>query len=227
MLKQQEQMKKTIDDLKRKSEQNSQQIQGDIQEEDLKETISHAFPFDSISDVATGVKGADLIQEVRNNLGQTAGTIVWESKNTKSWMDTWLMKLKDDKLKVNGNIAILISTTLPKDVKNFAYIDDVMVATPEFAIPVAKLLRDKLLSISKTERSLEGKDAKMEMLYRYLGSEEFGSKMNMMVDVFSQLKIGIDSERRAMEKNWKKREKDLERATYAVTGMYGELESLM
>jgi hypothetical protein len=67
----------------------------------------------------------------------------------------------------------------------------------------------------------------MEMLYRYLGSEEFSSKMGMMVDVFSNLKSGIDMERRSMEKNWKKREKDIERATFAVTGMYGELESLM
>jgi hypothetical protein len=89
------------------------------------------------------------------------------------------------------------------------------------------MLRDKLLSISKVEKSLEWKDIKMEMLYKYLSSEEFSSKISMMVEVFSQLKIWIDSERRAMEKNWKKREKDLERATYAVTWMYWELESLM
>ncbi len=102
-----------------------------------------------------------------------------------------------------------------------------MVCSPEFALQVAGLLRDKILSISRVEKSLEGKDAKMEMLYKYLTSSEFTSKMTMMVDVFASLKTGIDAERRAMEKNWKKREKDLERATFAVTGMYGELESLM
>ena len=106
-------------------------------------------------------------------------------------------------------------------------IDDIMVCIPEFAIPIANMLRDKLLSISKVEKSLEWKDIKMEMLYKYLSSEEFSSKIIMMVDVFSQLKMWIDSERRSMEKNWKKREKDLERATYAVTWMYWELESLM
>jgi hypothetical protein len=92
---------------------------------------------------------------------------------------------------------------------------------------VASILRDKLLSISKVETSLQWKDVKMEMLYKYLSSEEFSGKMNMMIDVFSNLKSWIDAERRAMEKNWKKREKDLERATFAVTGMYWELESLM
>ena len=227
MLKQQEQMKKTIDDLKRKSEQNSQQIQWDIQEDDLKQAISMAFPIDEIEDVPTGIKWADLIQNVKNNLGQPTGIIVWESKNTKAWQDAWVMKLKDDKLKVNGNIDILVTTVLPKNIKSFWMVGDVMVCLPEYVIAVATMLRDKLLSIAKVETLMQWKDIKMEMLYKYLSSEEFSSKISMMVDVFSQLKIWIDSERRAMEKNWKKREKDLERATFAITWMYGELESLM
>ncbi|MCP4523077.1 MAG: DUF2130 domain-containing protein [Candidatus Gracilibacteria bacterium] len=225
--KQQEQLKKSLDDAKRKAEQGSQQIQGDIQEDDLKNAISQAFPIDNIEDVPTGIKGADLIQTVNNHIGQNSGTIVWESKNTKSWTDSWIMKLKEDKLKVNGNIAILVTTVLPKSVKNFGMVDDVMVCLPEYVIAVSGILRDKLLSISKVETSLQGKDIKMEMLYKYLSSEEFSGKISMMVDVFANLKGSIDAERRAMEKNWKKREKDLERATFAVTGMYGELESLM
>jgi hypothetical protein len=227
MMKQQEQMKKTIDDLKRKAEQWSQQIQWDIQEDDLKNALMQSFPIDNIDDVPTGIKWADLIQVVRNNLWQDSWVMVWESKNTKAWQEAWVMKLKEDKLKVNWNIAILVTTVLPKDMKNFWMIDDIMVCLPEYAIWVATMLRDKLLSISKVEKSLEWKDIKMEMLYKYLSSEEFSSKITMMVDVFSNLKSWIDAERRAMEKNWKKREKDLERATFAVTWMYWELESLM
>ncbi len=225
--KQQEQMRKTIDDLKRKAEQWSQQIQWDISEDDLKNSLSISFPYDDIEDVPTWVKWADLIQTIRDNLWQNAWIIVWESKNTKSWQDAWIMKLKDDKLKINWNIAVLVTSVLPKWIKHFWLIDDVMVCTPDFAIHVWWMLRDKLLSISKVEKSLEWKDAKMEMLYKYLSSEEFSSKMNMMIDVFVNLKAWIDSERRAMEKNWKKREKDLERATFAVSWMYWELESLM
>ena len=227
MLKQQEQMKKTIDDLKRKSEQASQQIQGDIQEDDIRDALKMAFPIDEIQDVPTWVKWADLIQSVKNNIGQKAWVIVWESKNTKTWTDSWIMKLKDDKLKVKWNIAILVTTVLPKWLDNFGMMDDVMVCLPKYVIPVASMLREKLIAVAKTEKSLEWKDIKMEMLYKYLSSEEFSSKIWMMVDVFSQLKVWIDSERRAMEKNWKKREKDLERATFAITWMYGELESLM
>jgi len=225
--KQQEQMKKTIDDLKRKSEQWSQQIQWDIQEDDLKNAISWAFPIDSVEDVPTGIKWADLIQTVKNNLWQSSWIIVWESKNTKAWTPSWIMKLKEDKLKISWNIAILVSTVLPKGMKHFWMVDDIMVCIPEFAIPIANMLRDKLLSIAKVEVSLQWKDIKMEMLYKYLSSEEFSGKITMMVDVFSNLKSWVDAERRAMEKNWKKREKDIERATFAITWMYWELESLM
>ena len=225
--KREEQMKKTIDDLKRKAEQGSQQIQGDIQEEDMKQALSQAFPIDTIDDVPTWVKWADLIQTVKNNFGQIAGVLVWESKNTKAWQDSWIMKLKEDSLKVSGNISILVTTVLPKNITHFGMLDWVMVCLPEYAIAVANILRERLLAIAKVETSLQGKDAKMEMLYSYLSSEEFSSKMHMMVDVFSNLKSGIDKERRAMETNWKRREKDIERATFAVTWMYWELESLM
>jgi len=227
LLKQQEQMKKALDEAKRKAEQGSQQIQWDIQEDDIRDALKSAFPIDDIDDVPTWVKWADLIQTVKNNIGQKSWIIVWESKNTKTWTQNWIMKLKDDKLKVKWNIAILVTTVLPKEIENFGMLDDVMVCLPKYVIPVCAMLREKLLAVAKTEKSLEWKDIKMEMLYKYLSSEEFTSKIAMMVDVFSQLKTWIDSERRAMEKNWKKREKDLERATYAITWMYWELESLM
>lgn len=227
MMKQQEQMKKTIDELKRKAEQWSQQIQWDIQEDDLKNAISQAFPIDSIEDVPTGVKWADLIQKVKNNIGQDAWVIIWESKNTKSWTDWWIPKLKDDKLKINAQIAILVTTVLPKDMKEFGFVDDVMVCLPKYAVWVATMLRDKLISISKVEKSMEWKDIKMEMLYKYLRSEEFGSKVVTIVEVFSKLKADIDIERRAMEKIWKRREKELERASLSTTMMYWELEWLM
>ena len=225
--KQQEQLKKSLDDAKRKAEQGSQQIQWDISENDLKDALIHAFPIDSIEDVATWVKWADLIHLVKNNFWQVVWTIVWESKNTKSWSESWVMKLKEDTLKVWWNVSILVTAVLPKDIKNFWIYDDIMVCTPEFAVSVAAILRDKILSISKVEKSLEWKDLKMELLYKYLTSQEFSSKINMMIQVFANLKAWIDSERRAMEKNWKKREKDLERATFAITWMYWELESLM
>ena len=224
MVKQQDQMKKTIDDLKRKAEQWSQQIQWDIQENDLKEALSRSFPIDTIEDVPTGIKWADLIQTVKNNLGQESGIIVWESKNTKAWADDWVKKLKDDKMKVNGHVAVLVTSVLPKDITNFWFIDDIVVCLPQYTLQVAMMLRDKLISISRVETSIEWKDMKMEMLYKYLTSEEFGSKVNNIIDAFSKLKWDIDVERRAMEKIWKRREKELERVIMSTSMMHWDFE---
>ena len=225
--KQQDQLKKSLDDAKRKAEQWSQQIQWDIQEDDLKNSILASFPIDSVEDVPTGIKWADLIQTVRSNLWKEAWIIVWESKNTKAWVDSWVAKLKDDKLKVNGQVAILVTTVLPKDMKNFGYIDDVIVTLPEYAIQVATMIRDKLLSISRVENSLQWKDMKMEMLYKYLTSEEFGSKVNNIVDAFAKLKWDIDVEKRAMEKIWKRREKELERVIISTSMMHWDFEWIL
>ena len=227
MQKQQEQMKKTIDELKRKAEQGSQQIQWDIGEEDLKHLLQANFPIDRIDDVPTGIRWADIVQWVRNPLGQEVGTIIWESKNTKSWESKWISKLKDDKISTKANIAIIITRVLPKEITNFGMIDDIIVTLPEYALQVAAILRDKLLSISKVTTSLEGKDVKMEMLYRYLTSEEFGGKIGGIIDAFENLKIDIDTERRAMERIWKRREKQLERVILSTSMMQGDFEGII
>ncbi len=227
MQKQQEQMKKTIDDLKRKAEQGSQQIQWDIQEDDLKQSLQLSFPIDRIEDVPTGIKWADIIQWVKNPLWKEVGTIIWESKNTKAWQDGWISKLKDDKIAAKANIAIIITTVLPKDMNNFGMIDDIIVTLPEYALQVVWILRDKLLSISKVEKSLEWKDMKMEMLYKYLTSEEFGSKVGGIIDAFENLKTDIDTERRAMERIWKKREKQLERVIMSTSMMQWDFEGII
>jgi len=227
MQKQQEQMKKTIDDLKRKAEQGSQQIQWDIQEDDLKQSLQLGFPIDRIDDVPTGVKWADIIQWVRNPLGQEVGTIIWESKNTKAWQDGWISKLKDDKIAAKADMAIIITTVLPKDIKNFGMVDDIMITLPEHALAVAGILRDKVISVSKMAKSLEWKDMKMEMLYKYLMSEEFGSTVWGIIDAFQNIKADIDVERRAMERIWKRREKELERLINSTSSMQWGLEGII
>lgn len=222
--KQQEQLKKSLDDAKRKAEQGSQQIQWDIQENDLKNILQMAFPIDRIDDVATWIKWADIMQIVRNNIWQEAWTIIWESKNTKAWSDSWVSKLKDDKIRAKANIAIIITTVLPKDIKNFWIVWDVFVTLPEYSLQIATIMRDKILSISKVEKSLEWKDAKMEMLYKYLTSEEFWWKINSIVDAFQKLKEDLDTEKRAMERIWKRREKELERVIISTSMMYWDFE---
>jgi len=90
-------MQKQIEELKRKAEQGSQQLQGEVQELQLEAMLRDAFPQDAIEPVAKGEHGGDALQHVIGPLGQPCGTILWESKRTKNWTDGWLAKLREDR----------------------------------------------------------------------------------------------------------------------------------
>ncbi|HEY5714605.1 MAG TPA: DUF2130 domain-containing protein [Candidatus Gracilibacteria bacterium] len=224
---QMEQMRKTIEELRRKSEQGSMQIQGDAQEEDLKRTLQMAFPADSIDDVPTGIKGADLIQTVRNNFGRGAGIILWESKNTKQWTRDWIKKLKDDQVTAKADLCILITRAMPDDVKHFGIVDGVWVCEYAYALPLVQSLRHHLTEVTNAKKSLEGQDEKMKILYLYLSGPEFRNRIEGMVSAFQSLKEGLDQERRAMERIWARREKEINRMMTHTSGLYGDMQGLI
>ena len=222
-----EQMKKTIDDLKRKSEQGSMQVQGDAQEEALKALLKENFPMDDIQDVSTGVRGADLIQKVRSNFGQDSGIVLWESKITKQWSDSWIAKLKDDQVNAKADIAILITATLPNGVKNFTQINGVWVVNFTYALSIISAIRFHLIELKRTEKALEGQDEKMRFLYQYLSGAQFKNRIENIVSAFDNMKSDLEKEKRALTKYWAKREKEIERVVLNTTGMYGDLQGLI
>src|SRR5580658_698202 len=96
MEKQLDDQKKLAEEMKRRAEQGSMQLQGEVQELALEELLRASFPFDEISEVGKGVRGADCIQTVRNNVGQECGKIIFESKRTRDFSHEWIDKLKAD-----------------------------------------------------------------------------------------------------------------------------------
>lgn len=224
---QMDQMRKTIDDLKRRSEQGSMQIQGEIQEDGLKIDLCAAFPEDTVEDVPKGVCGADLIQTVRTRSSFCAGTMIWESKNTKNWGGDWIKKLKDDQVEAKADLCIIVSQVLPEGVKGFGIVEGVWVTDLAHALPLAHALRHQLLQLAQVKASLVGKDEKMEILYRYLTSPQFKNRMENIVSAFISMQQDLDSEKRAMQKHWKKREKEVERVIENTTGMYGDFQGLI
>ena len=224
---QMEQMKRTIDELKRKSEQGSMQLQGDAQEHALKQLLQEHFPIDQIEDIATGVRGADLLQRVKSPFGQDCGTVLWESKITKQWSDGWIQKLKDDQVESKSNIAILVTATLPKDIQNFTQIQGVWVVSFSFALPIISAIRFHLMELQKTQKALEGQDEKMKFLYQYLSGVQFKNRIENIVAAFTEMKINLDAEKRAMTKLWARREKEIERVVLNTTGMYGDLQGIV
>jgi hypothetical protein len=224
--KQMEQMRKTIEDLKRKSEQGSMQIQGDVQENDLIKMLQNEFINDKIEDVPTGIRGADLIHTVYTPFQKKAGTLLWESKNTKAWSNAWVQKLKDDQVAAKADICILVSQVVPEHIVNFGYQDGVWICQYSFAIPLANALRIHTIQAYHIKQSLVGKDQKMELLYAYLSGNEFKTRIENIVSAFTNMKADLDSEKRALQRIWNKREKEIERVILNTSGMYGDIQGI-
>lgn len=224
--KQIEQMKKSLEEAQRRSEQGSMQIQGDVQENDLRDMLKQYFPQDTIEDVPTGTRGADVVQTVRDNFGKSCGVLLWESKNTKSWNEGWIQKLKDDQGSMGADVALLISKTLPEGVSHYELRNGVWVVGYPLGIKLCALLRFHLLEIGKMKTSLQGQDEKMQVLFEYLSSPQFKNRIENIVGAFTQMKTDLEKEKRAMQTIWNRREKELDRVIVNTSGVYGDLQGI-
>lgn len=219
-------MQKQIEDLKRRAEQGSQQLQGEVQELELEALLRGKFPQDVIEPVPKGEHGGDALQSVVGPMGQICGTILWETKRTKNWADGWLTKLREDQRVAKAEISVLVSQALPKEVESFDFVDGVWVTHPRVAIPVAIVLRQSLLELARTRQASEGQQTKMELLYSYLTGPRFRQRIQAMVEAFSCMKGDLDKEKRAITKQWAKRDEQIERVMQATVGMYGDMQGI-
>lgn len=219
-------MQKQIEDLKRRAEQGSQQLQGEVQELEIESLLSARFPRDTIQPVPKGEFGGDILHRVMNPVGQQCGTILWESKRTKNWNDGWLPKLREDQRAAKAEIAVIVSQVLPKDVETFGLVDQVWIAHPKVALPVAIALRQTLIEIAGARQASEGQQTKMDMVYRYLTGPRFRQRIQAIVEAFSSMREDLERERKAITKQWAKREEQIDRVMQATVGMYGDLQGI-
>jgi hypothetical protein len=219
-------MQKQIEELKRRAEQGSQQLQGEVQELELENLLRGKFPFDLIDPVPKGDFGGDVLHRVISSGGQPSGTILWESKRTKNWSDTWLIKLREDQRTAKAEIAVLVSHALPKGIETFDVIDGIWITSPRAMLPVATILRHTLLQINMTRQVAEGQQTKTEMVYQYLTGPRFRQRVEAIVEAFSIMQEDLDKERKAIMKQWAKREAQIERVMNATVGMYGDLQGI-
>jgi hypothetical protein len=219
-------MQKQIEDLKRRAEQGSQQLQGEVQELELENLLRSKFPFDLIEPVPKGEFGGDALHRVRSPGGQPGGTILWESKRTKNWSDGWLTKLREDQRTAKAEIAVIVTQVLPKGVETFELLEGVWVTHPRAALPVAMILRQSLLELALARQSSEGQQSKTEMVYQYLTGPRFKQRVEAIVEAFSTMQEDLDKERKVIMKQWAKRQEQIERVMGATVGMYGDLQGI-
>ena len=224
--KQLEDQRKLADEMKRKAEQGSMQMQGEVQELLLEELLKSSFPFDQIEEVGKGVRGADCIQIVRNNLGQEAGKIIYESKRTTAFAQEWIEKLKADMRSQGADIAIIVTQAFPKDMDRFGEKEGVYICSYQEVKSVVLLLRNAILKVYDAKKNQVNKGDKMSFLYDYLISNEFNEQWKAIGEGFRQMRQSIQKERDAMEKLWKSREKQLEKVLLNAMHIKGSIEGI-
>ena len=219
-------MQRQIEELRRKAEQGSQQLQGEVQELELESLLRTKFMRDTIDPVPKGEFGGDVLHRVIGPLGQHCGTILWESKRTKNWSDGWLPKLRDDQRAAKAEIALLVTQVLPKGVEAFDYIDGVWVTESRCAIPVAIALRQSLIELASARQAGEGQLTKMELVYQYLTGPRFRHRVEAIVEKFEDMQADLERERKTMTRLWAKREEQIKGVIETTVGMYGDLQGI-
>ncbi len=221
-----EQMKRDIEAAKRKAEQASMQTQGEALELTIEEWLKEQFVFDTVEEVKKGAFGADCIQIVNTRETQNCGVICYESKNTKAWSDGWIVKLKEDMLKVNADIGVLVTSVYPRGVNRMRFVDGIWVCSLEEFKGSVSLLRDSLIRAHKSVKKEENKADKMTLLYNYLTGNEFQMQLSAIVDGFMQMQSELDKERRSLMASWKRRQKLIDNVLANTTQMYGSLQGI-
>jgi hypothetical protein len=219
-------MKEQMDEMKRRAEQGSMQLQGEVQELAIEEILMSLFPFDLVTEVPKGVKGADAIQKVRNKIGVDCGIILYESKRTKSFSNEWINKLKSDAVATKADICIIVTEALPEGIDRIGQREGVWICSFNDFRGLVLVLRESLIKISEAYSSQTNKGEKMQMLYDYLMSNEFRLQVGAIIEGFTDLHNGYVQEKRAMERIWKQREKQLEKVLLNTNHFIGSIKGI-
>jgi hypothetical protein len=217
---------KQILELQRKIRQGSQQTQGEVMELEIENILRAEFPLDNIVEVKKGQRGADILQNVVDKKGRKCGGILWESKNAK-WSQGWISKLKEDQRQAKAQLAVLIVTNPPEDIKGFVFREGIWVTTWKLVVPLAMALRFNLVNMFHEKAISVGKNEKMEVLYQYLTSVEFKHRVEGIVEAFGYLQTDIEREKRWFQTKWARQEKELRKVIDHTQGMYGDLQGVM
>ena len=215
-----------IDELGRKIDQGSQQAQGEVLELQLESLLRTRFSHDIFEPVPKGEHGGDLLQRVVLPTGAACGTILWECKRTKNWSDSWLPKLREDQRSAKADVAVIVSSVLPKTLETFDCIDNVWITHPRSLIPVAYALRETIVQVNCARQTSEGQQTKMELMYQYLTGPKFKLRVQAIVEAFTTMHEDLLREKKAITKQWAKREEQIANVITATVGMYGELQGI-
>ncbi|GAA7480306.1 DUF2130 domain-containing protein [Helicobacter pylori] len=221
-----EMLRNELKNAQRKAELSSQQFQGEVQELAIEEFLRQKFPLDSVEEIKKGQRGGDCIQVVHTREFQNCGRIYYESKRTKEFQKTWVEKLKSDMREIGADMGVIVSEALPKEMERMGLFEGVWVCSFEEFKGLSAVLREGVIQVSLAKKSQENKGDKVNLLYHYLTSSEFSMQVNAIIEGFEQLRADLESEKRAMARIWKSREKQMEKVFEGTINMYGSIKGI-
>lgn len=226
MEKQLEDQKKLTEEMKRKQEQGSMQLQGEVQELAIEEWLFANFPLDTIEEIKKGARGGDCIQIVNTRTEQNCGKIYYESKRTKDFQPSWIEKFKNDIREKGANIGVLVTEVMPSDMDRMGLRDGIWICNYDEFKGLCKVLRESIIKVNLALSTQENKGDKMDMLYDYLTSNQFRMQIEAIVEGFTAMKTALDSEKRAMQRIWKEREKQIDKVTNNTIDMHASIKGI-
>ncbi len=221
-----EMLRNELKNAQRKAELSSQQFQGEVQELAIEEFLRQKFPLDSIEEIKKGQRGGDCIQVVHTREFQNCGKIYYESKRTKEFQKAWVEKLKSDMREIGADVGVIVSEALPKEMERMGLFEGVWVCSFEEFKGLSTVLREGVIQVGLAKKSQENKGDKMDLLYHYLTSSEFSMQVNAIIEGFEQLRADLESEKRAMARIWKSREKQIDKVFEGTINMYGSIKGI-
>ncbi len=221
-----EMLRNELKNAQRKAELSSQQFQGEVQELAIEEFLRQKFPLDSVEEIKKGQRGGDCIQVVHTREFQNCGKIYYESKRTKEFQKAWVEKLKSDMREIGADVGVIVSEVLPKEMERMGLFEGVWVCSFEEFKALSAVLREGVIQVSLAKKSQENKGDKMDLLYHYLTSSEFSMQVNAIIEGFEQLRADLESEKRAMARIWKSREKQIDKVFEGTINMYGSIKGI-
>ncbi|WRF18058.1 DUF2130 domain-containing protein [Helicobacter pylori] len=222
-----EMLRNELKNAQRKAELSSQQLQGEVQELAIEEFLRQKFPLDSVEEIKKGQRGGDCIQVVHTREFQNCGKIYYESKRTKEFQKAWVEKLKSDMREIGADVGVIVSEALPKEMERMGLFEGVWVCSFEEFKGLSAVLREGVIQVSLAKKSQENKGDKVDLLYHYLTSSEFSMQVNAIIEGFEQLRADLESEKRAMARIWKSREKQMEKVFEGTINMYGSIKGIV
>ena len=226
MTKQLEDQKKLTEEMKRKQEQGSMQLQGEVQELAIEDWLTSQFPLDSIEEIKKGARGGDSLQTVNTRSVQNCGTIYYESKRTKDFQPSWIEKFKADIREKGANIGVLVTEVMPTGMERMGLKEGIWICNYDEFKGLCAVLRESIVQLSTAISSQDNKGDKMEMLYTFLTGNAFRMQVEAIVEGFTQMKSDLESEKRSMQRIWKQRDKQIEKVITNTIDMYGSIKGI-